>query len=129
MKSIDSNKLVEIYSDDADRQWKRIKSSAYDGKGQPVPEYIDLYHGRVRDDSKATTTEQRTILQDPLLVVTFQPNPSDKNLDPVLVVEFILDHDQYVGRVGAGKEARNISSLRENVIKRIRLAAGKFNGI
>lgn len=126
---INNQKSVEIYRDDRDRLWKRIKSSAYDGGGILILEYIELFHGRVRDDSLATTELQRRLFQDPLIVFTFQPNPYDIDLDPVLIAEFILDHNQYVGRVGHGKKIENLSNLRKRVLGKIKLASGRFTKI
>lgn len=121
--------FVEIYDNDADRKWGRLKSSAYDGQGHPIPAYAYLYHGRVQDDSTATTAEERKLKQDPLIVVSFQPEPTDPLAHPVLVAEFVLKHDQYIGRIGLGKAKKNVDGIRSGVRKRTDLSSGKFTKI
>lgn len=118
---------IEIYQNDQDQAWGRLKSSAYDGQGRFIEAYAHLYHGRVQNDATATTNEAKRAMQDPLVIVTFQPgsfpaaNPHD-----VAVIEFVLNHEQYIGRTGKGKGPVNLDRIRSGVIGRIKLAKGKF---
>jgi len=120
---------VEIYDDDTERKWGRVKSSGLDGKGRPVAAYIHLYHGRVQDDSSATTPEEKAKLQDPLVVITFQMDSQSTSTYPAVVAEFVINHDQYFGRLDAGKNEKNLARLRAGVGSRIDLAKGKFKKI
>jgi len=63
-------------------------------------------------------------MQDPLIVVTFQPSTDSQH--DVAVMEFILNHNQYVGRTGKGKGPVNLDRIRSGVLSRINLARSKF---
>ncbi|UJR55068.1 hypothetical protein [Dickeya zeae] len=76
---------VEIYETKSERTWGRIKSSYRDALGREISQYETLYHGRVNPSTG-----------DPLVVITFKDNPISP--DPILVVEFLIEHDQMFGR-------------------------------
>lgn len=77
-----SNKQVEIYSEDSDRKWGRIKDSSGKNRKNPlpgaIPYYIDLFHARV---DKAEN--------DPLLLITFENDD--------LIIRMFTDHNDLFG--------------------------------
>lgn len=95
-----TNKQVEIYSEDSERQWGRIKDSS--GKNSKnlspgsVPYYIDLFHARV--DKTAN---------DPLLLITFEGDD--------LIIRMFTDHNDLFGSKALKKNPSALKSLKKYI--------------
>ncbi|AUQ25108.1 hypothetical protein [Dickeya zeae] len=102
---------VEIYETKSERTWGRIKSSYRDALGREISQYETLYHGRVSP-----------LTGDPLVVITFKDNPISP--DPILVIEFLIEHDQMFGRedTGAKKNEKIMKIIRDEVERRSKLS-------
>lgn len=102
--------LVEIYETKSERTWGRIKSSYRDALGREISQYEALYHGRVSPSAG-----------DPLVVITFKDNPISP--DPILVIEFLIEHDQMFGRedTSAKKNGKIMKMIRDEVERRTKI--------
>lgn len=92
-----SQGFVEIYSENHEQCWGRIKSSS-DHTSSPgaVPYYIGLFHSRV------AKTEV-----DPLLVLTFDGD--------VLLVRFMSDHDELFGSVEQKHQPQRLKQMKKTI--------------
>lgn len=76
---------LEIYEDDADRQYGRVKRSWIKGDSNVVSAYKGLYHARVSEQS------------DPLLIIAL---PWDSGIVPrskMVDMYFVINHDDIFG--------------------------------
>ncbi|HBP5426599.1 TPA: hypothetical protein L6B64_07070 [Pseudomonas aeruginosa] len=89
--------FVEIYSDDADRAWGRVKDS--NSVRGSTPWYMGLYHARIQRGEN-----------DPLAVVVFEQQTEEGVSGHKASIRFMLDHDDMFG---VGSEKFNPARMRE----------------
>lgn len=95
-----SQKYVEIYENDLERSYGRLKDS--NSTPGSTPWYIDLYHARaVRDEN------------DPLVVLEFKTK-EDGGL-PVLIVKFLIHHEEMFGTLKQKKNRQEMQALRRRI--------------
>jgi hypothetical protein len=87
--------FIEVYTDNADRRYGRVKeSSSVPGS---VPWYLGIYHARVLKNKN-----------DPLLVLTVEEEKKHGVAKSVLVLQFLIDHDDMFGALGKQKKDTSI---------------------
>lgn len=77
--------FIEVYTDNADRQYGRAKDS--NSTPNSSPWYIGLYHARLL----------KTGENDPLVVIVFENHTEDGEVTTVASLRFMLDHDDMFG--------------------------------
>lgn len=89
--------FVEIYSENHERKWGRIKSSS-DNTSSPgsVPYYIGLYHSRVLKNQ-----------YDPLLVLTFEKE--------ALLVNFFTDYNAIFGSLELKHQPQKLKAIKKKI--------------
>lgn len=92
-----NQQFVEIYSENHERQWGRIKSSS-DNTTSPgaIPYFIGIFHSRVLKDEV-----------DPLLVLTFE--------EDALLVNFFTDHDTLFGSLSLKHQPQKLKTIKKKI--------------
>ena len=93
---------VEVYRDNADRQYGRIKPSGEGREPGSVPYLLDLYHARLLKNGA----------HDPLVVIDFQPVAGD---DDTVTLRFLVDHDQMFGALTDKAFPERLKALQKKV--------------
>lgn len=83
--------FIEVYTDNADRQYGRAKDS--NSVPNSSPWYIGVYHARLL----------RTGENDPLVVIVFEKRDENGEEITVASLRFMLDHDDMFGAQGRTK--------------------------
>ncbi|MEZ9481882.1 hypothetical protein AB4163_19050 [Vibrio splendidus] len=79
---------VEVYQDNADREYGRAKDSSM--APGAVPWYLDLFHARLVNGKN-----------DPLVVLVFEEREENGEKVTIASLRFILNHDQMFGAKGS----------------------------
>ena len=96
---------VEIYTENYEFQYGRIKSSRFNAAGEESIHYATFFHTRTKKNAN-----------DPLLIITFDVL---KGLDDFMFIETIIDHKIYFGSPGAGKSKTQIERRSSDLKRRI----------
>lgn len=95
-----SNKYVEIYSENSERQWGRIKDSTGQSSKNPItgaiPYYIGLFHTRVDK-----------LNNDPLLLLTFDNDD--------LIIRMFTDHNDLFGSKDLKQNHSALRKLKQRI--------------
>lgn len=83
--------FIEVYEDNADRQYGRAKNS--NSAPNSSPWYIGVYHARLLQTGE----------NDPLVVIVFESHTEDGEVTTVASLRFMLDHDDMFGATGRTK--------------------------
>lgn len=100
--------FIEIYTDDADRKYGRVKHMA--SVNGSVPWYLNLYHSRVVKGDN-----------DPLVVLTFDETVQNGKTITVASIRFLAIHDDLFGPLGNKSVKFN-----EQQMKNIRMRIDKY---
>ena len=95
--------FVEIYTQNADRKYGRVKDS--NSVPNSSPWYIDLYHARL-----LATGEN-----DPLIAVVFESIDEDGQSHPVASIRFMLDHDDMFGAMNHKLKPAMMTAIRRRI--------------
>ena len=95
--------FVEIYSENADRRWGRIKDS--NSVPGSTPWYTGLYHARLVNNSE----------NDPLVVVVFEEQDENGKVTHVASIRFMLDHSDMFGEGGEKFSPAKMKQIRRRI--------------
>jgi len=93
---------VEIYRDNANRRYGRIKPSGEGYEPGSVPYLLDLYHARLLKNGA----------NDPLVVIDFQPVEGKAD---TVTLRFLVDHDQMFGTLTDKAFPDRLKALKKKV--------------
>ncbi|EOE1185323.1 hypothetical protein [Proteus mirabilis] len=96
---------VEIYTENYEFKYGRIKSSRFNASGEESVYYATYFHTRAKPKDN-----------DPLLIITFEPVAGQ---DDFMFIETIIDHRAYFGSPGAGKTKPHIERRSSDLKRRI----------
>lgn len=96
---------VEIYTENYEFRYGRIKSSRFNAAGEESVHYATYFHTRAKPNDN-----------DPLLIITFEPVAGQ---DDFMFIETITDHKVYFGSPGAGKAKSHIERRSSDLKRRI----------
>ncbi|MCI0911800.1 hypothetical protein [Pseudomonas putida] len=95
--------FIEIYAENADRKWGRIKDS--NSVPGSTPWYTGLYHARIVDNRD----------NDPLIVVVFEEQSDDDKMNHVASIRFMLDHSDMFGEGGEKFSVEKMRQIRRRI--------------
>ena len=94
-------KYIEVYENKLERTYGRVKDS--NSKPGSTPWYIDLYHARVVMNDN-----------DPLVVLEFEEPKKNGDL-PILVVKFLIHHDEMFGSCAEKHNRQLMQAIRRRI--------------
>ena len=96
---------VEIYTENYEFRYGRIKSSRFNASGEESVYYATYFHTRAKPKDN-----------DPFLIITFDPVVGQ---DDFMFIETIIDHRTYFGSPGASKTKSHIERRSSDLKRRI----------
>lgn len=96
--------FIEVYTDNADRQYGRAKDS--NSVPNSSPWYIGVYHARLLRSGE----------NDPLVVIVFEKRDENGEESTVASLRFMLDHDDMFGAPGRTKfDLKAMKAIRQRI--------------